>query len=231
MVGCEVLSPENHHSDTMHSVLITNPEGKILLSRYFDTSFRVPPAEGSDAENAAGFATTRDRALAMRLSESEVLEQTRHLWTKGTAECPQVARAKVRLECLRDFDHTKMPPRPEPPQMRDDVMGMLADLTFYRDDMTKRCIGGDHNNEYAFLFTFIRILCIHLIGRGKDHVLITEHRGASPAQVLYSSELGTRATHVPPTNFTECATTTPPHSSRVWLYFIDNSQQLRNLLA
>lgn len=82
----------------MHSVLITNPEGKILLSRYFDTSFRAQAAEGSEAENAAGLATMRDWALAMRLSESEVLGQTRHLWTKGTIECPQVARAKVRAE-------------------------------------------------------------------------------------------------------------------------------------
>lgn len=91
----------------MHSLLITNPDGKILLSRYFDTSFRAHPAEGSDGEHVAGFPTIRDRALAMRLSESEVLGQTRHLWTKGTEECPQVARAKVRVE--RDASRARSP--------------------------------------------------------------------------------------------------------------------------
>lgn len=101
---------------TMHSVLITNPDGKILLSRYFETSFRLQHNEDAgpldtDAENAAGLdrplsggssggggggmSTMRDRAQAMKLSESEVLGQTRHLWTKGTVECPQVARAKA----------------------------------------------------------------------------------------------------------------------------------------
>lgn len=86
----------------MHSVLITNPEGRILLSRYFDTSFRVPEdatarsgVGGQVDRSASGKGSMRDRAMAMRLSESEVLGQTRHLWTKGTPECPQVARAKV----------------------------------------------------------------------------------------------------------------------------------------
>lgn len=99
---------------TMHSVLITNPDGKILLSRYFETSFRLQHNDDAaaldvDAENAAGLdrplsggssggggmSMMRDRAQAMKLSESEVLGQTRHLWTKGTVECPQVARAKA----------------------------------------------------------------------------------------------------------------------------------------
>lgn len=99
---------------TMHSVLITNPDGKILLSRYFETSFRLQHNDDAaaldiDAENAAGLdrplsggssggggmSMMRDRAQAMKLSESEVLGQTRHLWIKGTVECPQVARAKA----------------------------------------------------------------------------------------------------------------------------------------
>ena len=92
----------------MHSVLITNPEGKILLSRYFEThnenSDYAYEYDGDAAGYAAGPDNTRkggggssmrDRAIAMCSSESEVLGQTRHLWTKGTAECPQVARAKV----------------------------------------------------------------------------------------------------------------------------------------
>lgn len=91
----------------MHSVLITNLEGKILLSRYFDTHEGSLPALLADAPgSAAGLdigddvgaaSLMRDRAMAMRSAESEVLGQTRHLWTKGTAECPQVARIKVRL--------------------------------------------------------------------------------------------------------------------------------------
>lgn len=79
----------------MQSVLITNLEGRILLSRYFDS-------HTSSADYAAGFevpqrqmSSMRDKAQAMRTSESEVLGQTRHLWMKGTAERPQVARAKV----------------------------------------------------------------------------------------------------------------------------------------
>lgn len=84
----------------MHSVLITNPDGKILLSRYFETQQDGSEYAFDAAENAAGldrstYPAMRDRATAMRSSESEVLSQTRHLWTKGTAECPQVARAKV----------------------------------------------------------------------------------------------------------------------------------------
>eukprot|EP00904_Undaria_pinnatifida_P003079 jgi/Undpi1/12772/HiC_scaffold_6.g02440.m1 len=94
----------------MHSVLITNPEGKILLSRYFETQNDGPDyayadydadaagdAAGSDItlrKGGEGGSIMRDRAMAMCSSESEVLGQTRHLWTKGTAECPQVARAK-----------------------------------------------------------------------------------------------------------------------------------------
>ncbi|CAM9508685.1 unnamed protein product [Ascophyllum nodosum] len=88
----------------MHSVLITNREGKILLSRYFDTrQGSLPPLVAGVSENAAEFESgsdsgaasmIRDRAMAMRSSESEVLGQTRHLWTKGTAEYPQVARVK-----------------------------------------------------------------------------------------------------------------------------------------
>ena len=91
----------------MHSVLITNREGKILLSRYFDTrQGSLPPLVAGVSENAAEFESgsdsgaasmIRDRAMAMRSSESEVLGQTRHLWTKGTAEYPQVARVKVRM--------------------------------------------------------------------------------------------------------------------------------------
>lgn len=99
----------------MHSVLITNPEGKILLSRYFETqndgSDNAYEYDGDAAGYAAGSDNTlrkgggsimRDRAMAMCSSESEVLGQTRHLWTKGTAECPQVARAKVRRFVLFD---------------------------------------------------------------------------------------------------------------------------------
>lgn len=92
----------------MHSVLITNPEGKILLSRYFETqndgsdyayeydADSAGYAAGSDSTlRKGGGSIMRDRAMAMCSSESEVLGQTRHLWTKGTAECPQVARAQV----------------------------------------------------------------------------------------------------------------------------------------
>lgn len=96
----------------MHSVLITNPDGKIILSRYFE-----PPNDGSDYANSIntnpfehaarlgeagrrGASLMRDRSMAMRWSESEVLGQTRHLWTKGTAKCPQVARAKVRWDSI-----------------------------------------------------------------------------------------------------------------------------------
>lgn len=102
----------------MHSVLITNPEGKILLSRYFETQNDGPDyayadydadaagdAAGSDItlrKGGEGGSIMRDRAMAMCSSESEVLGQTRHLWTKGTAECPQVARAKV-WRCSQDF--------------------------------------------------------------------------------------------------------------------------------
>lgn len=81
----------------MHSVLVCNDHGKILLSRYFE-----PQSRGS--ESAFGLDSTgdntqqqlmRDTAKARSSSQAEVLGETRHLWTKGTADCPQVARAKV----------------------------------------------------------------------------------------------------------------------------------------
>ncbi|CAM9370024.1 unnamed protein product, partial [Sphacelaria rigidula] len=84
----------------MNSILITNPQGEILLSRYFDSSFRltqdatVHTSIGHEGGGQTDTHTMRDRAMAMRVSESEVLGQTRHLWTTGTPECPQVARVK-----------------------------------------------------------------------------------------------------------------------------------------
>ncbi|CAM9104713.1 unnamed protein product [Choristocarpus tenellus] len=93
----------------MHSVLITNHQGRLLLSKYFDSSFYAQGSSGSgggregDGERGGGITGSgrngglsmmRDREQAMRLSESEVLGQTRHLWMSGTGDCPQVARAK-----------------------------------------------------------------------------------------------------------------------------------------
>eukprot|EP00903_Cladosiphon_okamuranus_P017675 g16276.t1 len=83
----------------MHSVLVCNDHGKILLSRYFE------PQSGGSESAFGGFDSTgdntqqqgglmRDTAKARSSSQAEVLGETRHLWTKGTADCPQVARAK-----------------------------------------------------------------------------------------------------------------------------------------
>lgn len=88
----------------MHSVLVCNDHGKILLSRYFE-----PQSYGSESAlglDSAGDNTRhqqglmRDTAKARSSSQAEVLGETRHLWTKGTADCPQVARAKV---CQREI--------------------------------------------------------------------------------------------------------------------------------
>lgn len=95
----------------MHSVLVCNDHGKILLSRYFE-----PQSLGS--ESTFGFDSTgansqqqglmRDTAKARSSSQAEVLGETRHLWTKGTADCPQVARAKVRCVSAKSDRHTTM---------------------------------------------------------------------------------------------------------------------------
>ncbi|CAM9845398.1 unnamed protein product [Discosporangium mesarthrocarpum] len=92
----------------MHSILITNHQGRLLLSRYFDESFhalgrRIGKGENGERTGGVGGSVgglgfvgdvMRDREQAMRLSECEVLGQTRHLWMSGTGDCPQVARAK-----------------------------------------------------------------------------------------------------------------------------------------
>ncbi|CAN0290800.1 unnamed protein product [Ectocarpus sp. 6 AP-2014] len=80
----------------MNSVLICNPDGKLLLSRYFEAQSHgsecaFEPSSGGEHTAASSL---RDTAKGRSSTLSEVLGQTRHLWTKGTAECPQVARAK-----------------------------------------------------------------------------------------------------------------------------------------
>lgn len=90
----------------MHSVLVCNDHGKILLSRYFE-----PQSGGSESAFGAFDFTgdntqrglMRDAAKARSSSQAEVLGETRHLWTKGTADYPQVARAKV---CQRKGEDT-----------------------------------------------------------------------------------------------------------------------------
>lgn len=81
----------------MHSVLICNPDGKLLLSRYFEAQSHGSEFafESTSAGEHVAAGSLRDTAKGRSSTLSEVLGQTRHLWTKGTAECPQVARAKV----------------------------------------------------------------------------------------------------------------------------------------
>lgn len=82
----------------MHSVLVCNDHGKILLSRYFEPQSRSESAFDFDfTGDTQQQGLMRDTAKARSSSQAEVLGETRHLWTKGTADCPQVARAKVRL--------------------------------------------------------------------------------------------------------------------------------------
>ncbi|CAN0426024.1 unnamed protein product [Pylaiella littoralis] len=78
----------------MHSVLICNPDGKILLSRYFERHSHFAESSDSAGDHNGQGSMMRDTAKARSSSQAEVLGQTRHLWTKGTADCPQVARAK-----------------------------------------------------------------------------------------------------------------------------------------
>ncbi|CAN0526664.1 unnamed protein product, partial [Ectocarpus sp. 12 AP-2014] len=80
----------------MNSVLICNPDGKILLSRYFEAQSHGSECafESSSGGEHTAAGSLRDTAKGRSSTLSEVLGQTRHLWTKGTAECPQVARAK-----------------------------------------------------------------------------------------------------------------------------------------
>lgn len=88
-------------SQAMHSVLVCNDHGKILLSRYFEPqTYGYEHDMEFDANNelAPHGSMMRDASKARSSSQAEVLGETRHLWTKGTAERPQVARAKVRLQ-------------------------------------------------------------------------------------------------------------------------------------
>lgn len=94
--GRAVHTPRcRQRSAGMHSVLICNPDGKILLSRYFERPSQSADSFDSSGDHHGQGSMMRDTAKARSSSQAEVLGQTRHLWTKGTADCPQVARAKV----------------------------------------------------------------------------------------------------------------------------------------
>lgn len=96
--ACTRLGRTSGTIKTMHSVLVCNDHGKILLSRYFEPQSLGSESafsEGSLGDSPLQQGLMRDTAKARSSSQAEVLGETRHLWKKGTADCPQVARAKV----------------------------------------------------------------------------------------------------------------------------------------
>ncbi|CAM9387417.1 unnamed protein product [Phaeothamnion confervicola] len=85
----------------LHSLLITNTQGMLLLARYFDDPNDARGSVGGGGAFSqrlpisAGEGMIRDRAAAMRLWEREVLLQTRHMWDQAALDgAEHVARAK-----------------------------------------------------------------------------------------------------------------------------------------